>query len=269
MPLDIQAEITKVRNYYESDKRQNTFNALVLGESGSGKTFLARTCRKPIHIDSFDPGGTKCLQDLIIKGDIVADTRWESEDPLKPREFKNWKKEFEYRRSNGYFDHFGTYILDSATTWSDAIMNYLLAKDGIAGEAPRFTKDYTPQKIMIRNFIFQMCALPCDFILTGHLKLVEDPDKGTIFRFMTTGQGMVTIPLLFDEIYVMTTKEKSSGVEYSLLTQSTRLYMARSRMSKNGLLDPVEKPDIKYILKKAGLPHEDKPSLMKGGETKN
>jgi hypothetical protein len=264
--LDINAEINKIREYYEQDSRQNSFNALVLGESGSGKTFLARTARRPVHIDSFDPGGTKCLKDLIDSGDIVADTRWESEDPLKPSEFKKWKKDFEYRRSNGYFEHFGTYILDSATTWSDAIMNYLLAKDGIAGEAPRFTKDYTPQKIMLRNYIFQMCALPCDFILTGHLKLVEDPDKGTIFRFMTTGQGMVTIPLLFDEIYVMSTKEKSSGTEYTLLTQSTKLHMARSRMSKNGLLLPVEKPDIKALLKKAGLSCEDKPKLGKGGE---
>jgi hypothetical protein len=119
---------------------------------------------------------------------------------------------------------------------------------------------------MLRNYIFQMCALPCDFILTGHLKLVEDPDKGTIFRFMTTGQGMVTIPLLFDEIYVMSTKEKSSGTEYTLLTQSTKLHMARSRMSKNGLLLPVEKPDIKALLKKAGLSYEDKPKLGKGGE---
>jgi hypothetical protein len=82
---------------------------------------------------------------------------------------------------------------------------------------------------------------------------------------MTTGQGMVTIPLLFDEIYVMSTKEKSSGTEYTLLTQSTKLHMARSRMSKNGLLQPVEKPDIKALLKKAGLSREDKPRLGKGG----
>lgn len=266
MTLDIVAEVGKIREYYENDPKQGTFNALVLGESGTGKTFLTRTCRRPIHVDSFDPGGTKCLSDLIQQGHIVADTRWESEDPLKPAEFKKWKKEFEYRRTNGYFNHFGTYVLDSATTWSDAIMNFILSKAGIAGEAPRYTHDYTPQKIQIRNYIFQMCSLHCDFILTGHLRLVEDPDKGTIFRFMTTGQGMVTIPLLFDEIYVMTTKEKSSGIEYGLLTQPTRLHMARSRLSKNGLLDPVEKPDIKAILKKAGLPYEDKPSLMKGGE---
>jgi hypothetical protein len=37
-------------------------------------------------------------------------------------------------------------------------------------------------------------------------------------------------------------------------------------MSKNGLLQPVEKPDIKALLKKAGLSREDKPRLGKGGE---
>ena len=263
MPLDIKTEISKIKEFYASDEKQNTFNLLLVGESGSGKTFLSRTARKPVHIDSFDIGGTKCVRKWIEKGEIIPDTRWESEDPLKPSEFKNWKKEFEYRLANGYFNHFGTYWLSSGTSWSDAIMNYVLAKAGIAGEAPRFTKDYTPQKVMIRNYISKMLNLPCDFIFEGHLKLVEDPDKGTVFRFMTTGQGMITIPLMFDEIYVTSPKETSSGIEYRLLTKSTGTFLARSRLAADGLLDTYEKADIKYILKKVGKDYQDKPLFNK------
>jgi len=258
MPLDIKAEIKKIREYYANDTKQDSFNLLLVGESGSGKTFMSRTARKPVHIDSFDIGGTKCVRKWIDKGEIIADTQWESEDPLKPSEFKAWKKEFEHRLTNGYFNDFGTYWLSSGTSWSDAVMNYVLAKAGIAGEAPRFTKDYTPQKVMIRNYITKMLNLPCDFVFEGHLKLVEDPDKGTVFRFMTTGQGMVTIPLLFDEIYVTSPKETSSGVEYRLLTKSTGTFLARSRLAADGLLDTYEKPDIKNILKKVGREYKDK-----------
>jgi hypothetical protein len=261
MALDIKTEIGNIKNFYAEDPRQSTFNLLLLGESGTGKTFASRTCRRPVHIDSFDPGGTKCVREYIEKGDIVADTQWESEEPLTPTEFSRWKNTFKQRKDGGYFNHFGTYILDSATTWSEAIMNYILKKSGLAGEAPRFTKDYTPQKIAIRNHIYSMLSLPCDFILTGHLKLVEDPDKGSIFRFMTTGQGAVTIPLLFDEIYIATAKGKADRTNYSFLTQSTELYMARSRLAGEGKLSKYEDPDIKKILKKAGLPTKDKPKL--------
>jgi hypothetical protein len=258
MPLEISKELEDIKNYYENDIKQSTFSALVLGESGSGKTFLIRTARKPVFIDSFDPGGTRALKDLISSNDIVVDTRWENEDPLKPSVYKEWKATFDRRVREKFFNQFATYVLDSVTTWSDAIMNDVLRKAGIAGEAPRFTKDYTPQKNEIKNYLNKMLRLPCDFLALGHLKLVEDPVEGAVYRFMTTGQGMVTIPLMFDEIYVMSPKQTSSGIEYRMLTNSTGKYVARSRLCSNGKLDAYEKPDISNILKKVGYDYKRK-----------
>lgn len=259
MPLDIKAEVEKLQTMYKEDPRQSSFNCLLLGESGYGKTFLMRTARKPVHIDSFDPGGTKGLKKEIERGEVVVDARWESEDPLAPEQFADWSKETEHRIESGYFDHFGTYCLDSATTWSDAIMNYILKKAQRAGQAPKWEKDYVPQKIQIRNHLRPILNLPCDVFLTGHMKLVEDPEHGRIFRFLTTGQGMVTIPLLFDEIYVIKVKESSRGLERTILTQPTDIYLARSRLAGDGLLDEEEEPNIKTILEKAGFDTSDKP----------
>lgn len=278
MPIDIEKEFAQLRENYEKDERQASFNALILGESGSGKTFLLRTARKPVHIDSFDPGGTKGLRDLIKKGEVIVDTRYEGEDPLSPFAYQAWKKEFEYRRREGYFNYIGTYVIDSATTWSEAIMNQILKAANIAGKAPRFTHDYVPQKVEIRNKLRQCLDTPCDFILIGHHQLIEDVDdegkKTMRFRFMTTGQGMVTIPLLFDEVYSMVTRRTSTGVDYQLVTQNDGVHPARSRLAKGGALSPREEPDIKKLLKKAGVSCDDKPLFptnpknnIEGGDT--
>jgi len=250
--LTIKPELEKLRTMYKDDISQDSFNLLLLGESGTGKTSIAATCRGPVLIDSFDPGGTKGLTKEITAGQVYVDTRWEKEDPKNPTAFLAWEKEFERRLKEGFFNGIGTYILDSATTWSDAIMNSILKRAGIPGEAPRFTKDYGPQKIIIRNKLQKMLSLPCDFILTGHLEAQKDEVNGKVkWRFLTTGKGVVTIPLLFDELYVTTTKETSKGVSYQLLTARTSTYMAATRIGR-GKFDVYETPDIKALLKKAG-----------------
>ncbi len=263
-------ELKKVRDYYNQDPLQKRFSALITGESGAGKTFILRTARFPIHIDSFDPGGTKCLTNLIRSGDVIADTQWELEDPYKPRVFANWMKAIDIRLRTNYFDMFGTYVIDSASTWGDAIMNYQLNSQSRAGEAPKFTKDYTPQKILMINYIKKLMSIKCDFILTGHLKTTEEivgqtkdgtPLKKTKYRFNTTGKAVITIPLQFDEIYVIRGFPGPGGTKRELLVDSQGQYIARSRLRANNKLNSIEEPDIKKLLKKIGLSWQDKPKL--------
>jgi len=284
MPYDAKSELKRVKDYYSNDPLQKRFSALICGGIGSGKTYLARTARKPIHIDSFDPGGTKSVEDLIItdknpNGCIMADTRWEKEDPYNPSVFKEWMRTTDIRIEQGYFDMFGTYMLDSLSTFGDAVMNYQLADpytlskkpaENRAGQLPQFRVDYQPQKINIINRIKKLMSLPCDFILTAHLKEIEEvtgmtkegePIKRLIYRMLVTGQAVITVPLQFDELYVILGKETSSGVEREMLVEAQGKYIARSRLRKNMKLENREKPDIKALLKKIGLNWEDKPKL--------
>lgn len=263
-------ELKRVREYYNNDPLQKRFSALITGETGSGKSYLARTCRLPIHIDSFDPGGTKGLRDMIDAGKIVADTSYENEDPYNPTQFDRWMKDVDFRIQTGYFDMFGTYILDSASSWGDAVMNHQLKVAGHSGSAPKWNRDYTPQKVYMINYIKKMMNLKCDFILTGHLKMIEEVIgttangselKKIMYRFLTTGQAMVTIPLQFDEVYVLTTKDTPAGIERQMLIEAQGKYIARSRLKADGKLNEYEKPDIKALLKKIGLSCEDKPLL--------
>lgn len=252
--LDINAEFAKLKSMYAESTTSDKINVLLLGESGSGKTFLMRTAPGPVHIDSFDFGGSKGLREQIDNGHVLVDNRWEDEDPWSPKQFALWEKETERRIKLGYFNHIKTYMLDSATTWSAAIMNEILKRAGIPGQVPRYTHDFGPQKQAVSNWIKRLLGLPCHVIITGHLKVDRDEITGQVTRrFMTVGQNSVTVPLLFDEIWIADPKETSKGTQYRILTRSTGKDMARSRLSANGKLEQYEEPDFTNMLKKGGL----------------
>lgn len=258
--LEIQREFEALQDQYENDPKQDTFNLLLTGELGSGKTHLLKTARKPVHVDSFDPGGTKSIRQEINRGEIVADTRFEDLDPQDPHVFKDWVQEYNRRVKMDYFDSIATYCLDSLTSWQDALMNYILDKEGIAGKTPRFTKDYQPHKTKTKNFLTRILSLPCDVIVTGHLKDSEDEVSGRVtYRLMATGTNTQDIPKMFDEVWVMDPKEVGGDVNYRILTKSTGRYLARSRLASNGKIDTHETANIKQILAKANMPTADLP----------
>lgn len=258
MALDIKVEMNKLRAMYKDTGQNTTFNALIYGSMGTGKTNLLRTCRKPVLIASFDPGGSKTVRDEIDKGSIVVDNRFEFEDPMKPTVFALWDEVYHTYKREGLFPSIGTYVIDSATTWSAAAMNVTLRKAGRAGSQP-FQQDYLPTMVILENAIKDLTTLPCDIILIAHDTADKDEATGKIFISPDfIGKLKTRIPLLFDEIYYAHTKETSNGIKYSLLTQSTGLIKARSRLASGGKLQTYEDQDIKAILKKAGFSTEDK-----------
>ena len=257
--MDIKAEAAKLREMYSNDATTQTFNAVIYGGLGTGKTSLIKTARKPVLIHSFDPGGTKVLRDEIAAGSIIADTRFEREDPLKPTAFKLFDDEYHRLRRDGFFDHLGTYVIDSVTTWAQCAMYAVMKKAGRPGGTPQ-QNDWMPQMMMMENAMRDFVSLPCDCILLGHDDVTKDDSSGKMYSgLMITGKLSRRVPLLFDEVYCALTKETSKGIEYQLLTRATGMYQARSRLGKGGELDTYEKPDIKAILKKVGYSTDDKP----------
>lgn len=258
MPLDIKQTLEEIRGMYKDNARTNTYNALIYGPMGSGKTNILKTCRLPVLVHSFDPGGTKTIRDEIAAGKVFADTRFETEDPKKPTAFAAFDKEYDRLKKGGVFEQLGTYAIDSGTTFSGSAMNVTLSKANRPAGTPQ-QNDYLPTMMMMENAIKDMTSLPCDFIFICH----EDTDKDEATGRMFVGPLMIgklkyRIPILFDEVYRATTTESSAGVTYKLLTRSTGLYVARTRLGKGGIFDTYEEQDIKKLLKKAGYSTEDK-----------
>lgn len=260
-----------IRERYSSDPRSTSFNCILYGGLGTGKTFSLRTAVAPVYVMSFDPGGSKVLSSKISdhaypstcieEGNVLVDSRFEVEDPNSPDSFELWDKEYDKLRTSGFFDHVGTFVIDSMTTWAQCALNLVLKKAKRAGGVPQ-QNDWFPQMVLLENAIRDFLSLPCHCILIGHDATSKDEVTGKIYKdLMITGKLVRRIPLLFDEIYYTLTKPTPKGAEYYFATKGTSTYQARSRLGAGGLLDEFEQPDFKAILRKVGLSAEDKPAL--------
>lgn len=251
--LDI---LNNLMDHYNTDARSQAFNAIIYGDIGSGKTKLLASCPRPILIHSFDPGGVLTLRkesDFNKEGGIYVDTRFENEDAKNPSAYALWEKEFDMLRKKDVFSEIGTYAIDSATTWADALMNSVLKKNGRAAGVPQ-QMDWMVQMNTIRDALKAFCSLPCNCILTAHVDYDKDEASGRMVAGpMLTGKLKQKIPLLFDELYRTVAQRTAKGTEYTLQTQADSMYRARTRLGTGGLFEPNEVPDITALLKKAGM----------------
>ncbi len=77
------------------------------------------------------------------------------------------------------------------------------------------------------------------------------------YEFLAVGRQKTTIPLLFDEIYLMHKSGSGIATKHMLRISSTSMYATRTRIGGD-VLSPTEDPNIREILKKCNMPWEDK-----------
>ncbi len=267
--LDIKVERDRLRSMYTADIGKNTHNMMLLGGIGSGKTHMLGTAIQPIYVDSFDPGGTglRLLKDLKDSGAMLVNTTFERElDMTKTKKigsrpdasiYRSWEIEFDRLRFGGFFESVGTYCIDSSTNFIHALKSEVARRNG-RDDSALTQPDW---QILGNTFgdIIRMCtALPCNFIFTGHLKLVKDDVEGIMLaRFNIIPSLQIDLPSLFDEIYILEAKNTSQGLQRKVITANTDKYEARTRIG-GGVFEVREEPDIKYLLNKAGLDNKDR-----------
>lgn len=240
---------------------------LIYGQSGTGKTYSLRTARKPLFVDSFDPGGSIVLSDLVQSGDAIVQTVFEAEDPKSPTAFAEWEKRISYLIQHNVMDNIGTYVIDSATTWGQAALNLVMAKAGRAGGTPQ-QNDWYPQMNLMEVGIRRIFKFPCDVVFICHNDTLKDDVIGKITRApMLTGKSKTRIPLLFSEIYYADVRRSSKGAEYVWQLQADTTNMAKSRLcglSKARIDFHIQ--DFSKLMREVSHDYEDKPRLVRSTE---
>lgn len=262
-------------------------NILVYGSPGTGKTRLAVTCRKPVVIFNFDPQGTEtlALQPLIQKGEIIVfdfsqDNTWTpparnqktgellpGEKRPEPYAFNKFINLFKGLKADGFFDHVGTTFFDSLTGLAYITLNRVMQdheNHKVSSLQPNGTPgmaDYGAQLGIVSAFLREALGLPCNVILTGHIKALSNA-KGDIVgkALQMSGQQSTLVPCQVLEQYVSTTRVTNGKREFVLQTGPANQLDAKTRIGE-GIFALYETPDINDMLKRANRYLPDKPPL--------
>jgi len=253
---ELLARVAKIREDNPIDPAH--FTALVMGKFGTGKTRLFKTCKFPCLIDMFDPNGYSVLSKEIAEGKIIV-RKFMNENSQKPTEYMRWEKQWEEDIKTGFLNEFATYGIDSLTTWIEACTNEIAKRKGHEDGVPKITA-YPIVFNMAKDMIKLTSTQACDFIVTAHLTPDKDEVTGEITEELETYPKLRSrIPILFSEKYVLLATSGAGGkTSYKLLTQPKGRFRASTQLGKDGLFLPEEEPNVKALLKKAGLPSEDK-----------
>lgn len=268
-PVDVQARFAEMRTRYTVNR--NKANILIIGPPGSGKTFnAARTAPGPVLIHSFDPGGSRGVADFVEEGRVIVDTRFEEEFAHAPTAYRAWEGEYNALKRDRIFDHIGTYVIDSWTRFTSALMNAILKDRGRApsqrtdlGKDPNIIpeiQDYLVQQKVLEQVLGDLFSLPCNLVILGHQIIEKDDATGRMqpAQILMAGKKFAAqVPALFDEVYFAVSKSTSKGQEYSYITTQQGLLSGRSRLSKGGILSATEPQDLQAIFTKVGITRDE------------
>lgn len=251
---------------YKDDPSQSKAHVLIPGDKGAGKTSILETAPKPILIFSFDPGGTIVLKKEKECGDVIV-VNCENDSNTDPKAYMKFQSEFNRLGRAGFYKKLATVVIDPVTSLNDcAIWQIQKKEDKIQagmGEAsdPKKSMSFRDWGSLLNMHLMwarRFCALPCHTFWMGHIQRDFDVLRNThLIKLLLTGQAKDKVMTLIPDVWFLQVDPK--GTRY-LLTDYEDGYPASSKIGK-GIFDRREKPDIKMLLKKAGLDYEDYPGF--------
>lgn len=241
------------------DARESSHNKiLVLGDTGSGKStqFLSLKGKKFAYL--FDANAILSLQGhdleyeefmpdnlshklISLKADV--NKRLGAQAPKKDigaEVFRAWEADFEEKIKTKFFNDYKWIMFDSLTTFSDMVMDGILAINGRGGQWPQ-QDDYGPQMLVIRNVVRTATSLGCGVYFTGHEEMIKNEITHQVYRQpVFTGKLRQKLPLLFSEIFHCDAQAdpKTGKTHYQIQTQKDRISMTIRTTIKG--LNPFE-----------------------------
>jgi hypothetical protein len=223
---------------------------LIYGESGSGKTCFATGFPGPIYFADFDGKLSSASNYLkATNPSKINEIEYENftPEPSKGglRVFNQFNKKLldhEKLAKEGKFP-FKTYVIDSLTTFSDAMMKEIILQNpGVkrVDEKTPSMQDYLILNSHFKEYIYRVLALPCHVIMIGHIAQEKDEYTGEIkCRPMLTGKLPELLPILFREVYRTYTTQKDGKTVYVAQTRPSQKYVARTELTAMPDLIPL------------------------------
>ena len=225
---------------------------LVFGDSGAGKTTFSCGFPAPLHVCDFDLKVTSAANYYQgtdqLQGITYEQYPMDKSNPADSgRRFNNDMSELKKLARDGNFPY-KTLVIDSLTTMSDRIMEYLMKENtGIkrtitkGGQAPAL-QDYGVFRIFMKQMIGELLSLPCNVIFTAHIEVLKDEMTGALLRVpMLTGKLAKELPIYFEEVYWAHVVGEGDKKRHVAQTQSDSKFNCRSQIK--GLPKLI---DLKY-----------------------
>lgn len=221
---------------------------LLYGNSGTGKTVFGCSFPGPIYVADFDGKISSAAEYYNKDSERLEDIDYDTFLPKDPKDlvFRNFYNKLAEIKAVGKSGElkYKTFVLDSLTTYAEAMMVEVMAQNpGIkclgqgATTAPAL-QHYRLLNNHFKNVLNEILSLPCNVVITAHIKTDKDELTGEIVREpMLSGQLAARLPIMFEEVYRTYTDGSGTGIKYLAQTQSDRSYKCRSQIS--GLPNPL------------------------------
>lgn len=213
-------------------------NILLLGYTGSGKTAQILTLPGKTFCYLFDPSALHTLAghdveyEMFVASQLNLAAQSLSKGQSDQRSKKvdqheiyyDFAKDLEERVEKEWFKENGinNVVLDSFTTFSDAVMDRVMHLNGRVGQNPQ-QDDYAAQMVTIKSVVRELVGQDVRIVCTGHVTFEKDEESGKMLNIIRlTGQLRTTIPLLFSDILVCDVERVGDQSKYVILTQKDR-----------------------------------------------
>jgi hypothetical protein len=198
---------------------------LVYGDAGTGKTIFATSFPQPIFVADFD-------------GKINSAAKFYPTEHLKGIDYEDYRekgfKAFEETlKQIETTCKYATFVLDSLTTFSDSLLNYIITTQNFKRDhGMPGMQDYHLSSIILKNIIDRILVLPCNVVVTAHMEAKKDETTGAIVRsILASGDKLPKkLPVWFQEVYASFAEIKDKRASYYLQTQTDYKFACRSQI---------------------------------------
>jgi hypothetical protein len=225
---------------------------------GGGKTSQILTLPRPCFAYCFDPNSLLTLRghdieyEQFLPQDINLDVvslkktqdgahkRGPRVMSAKATTYEEWERDFDKRRTSGFFNKYKSIAIDSATSLLDIIMDYVLTINGRPGQWPE-QDDYGPQMVSFTNIMRTIASMGKTVLCTGHYEAWQDrKTQRTYYQLMMTGRLRTKIPLLFSDVWFCEGEVKDDGKPLFTVTTVKDKHIPAARCSFNGMPSVVD-----------------------------